>query len=149
MVRVTTVAALLVAAALIGAPQARAELMEWDQAKVTALAGELAEKTKDLRDAVRRQPAPTLGQVGRRAHHQLRDELWTIESTSRRLRDALSEGATMEETLPTYRRLITSVRNAARELRRMQLGEPAAGRVEAAADVLRRLRPYYEEAPPV
>ena len=149
MVRWTTLVALLVAAVLIGAPEARAELMEWDQAKVTALAGELAEKTSNLRDAVRRQPAPTLGQTGRRAHHRLRDELSTIEATARRLHNALSEGATQEETFPTYRRLITSVREAAREVNRIDLGEPAAGRVEEAAEVLRRLRPYYEEAPPV
>ena len=34
------------------------------------------------------------------------------------------------------------------ELRRTNLGEPVTGRVEAAAEVLRQLRPYYEEEPP-
>jgi hypothetical protein len=41
------------------------------------------------------------------------------------------------------------VRSAANELRRTQLGEPVAGEVAAAAAVLRRLRPYYEEEPPL
>ena len=41
------------------------------------------------------------------------------------------------------------MRSAADELNRIMLGEPATGKIEEAAEVLRRLRPFYEEAPPV
>ena len=104
--------------------------------------------SSDLRDTVRRQPPPTLGQPGKRAFHQFRDDLASIEATARRLRNALAEGATRDETLPTYQRLMLTVRSASDELRRTNLGEPVTSRVEAAAEALRNLRPYYEEEPP-
>jgi uncharacterized membrane protein YccC len=135
-------------ALLMTATLASAELTAWDQEQVTAIAAELAEKTKDLRNTLRRQPPPTLGQPGKRAFHQLRDDLASIQATARRLHNALAEGATRDETFPTYQRLMSSVRSASDELRRTNLGEPVTGRVEAAAEALGRLRPYYEEDPP-
>jgi len=149
MVRWTTPAALILAAALVGAPEARADTMKWDQAKVTAVAGELVDKTRNIRDSVRRQPPPTLGQAGMRSFHRLRDDLSAIQSTAVRLHNALQAGSSQAETFPTYRRLISLVRSASQELNRMQLGEPAAGQIKAAGEVLSRLRPFYEEAPPV
>ena len=135
----------LVAAATL----ASAELTPWNQEQVTAIAAELVERAGELRESLRRQPPPTLGQPGKRAFHQLRDELSAIEATARRLHNALAQGATHDETLPTYQRMIRSVRRASDELRRIQLGEPVAGKIQAAAEVLRRLRPYYEEEPPI
>jgi hypothetical protein len=134
---------------LFTATLASAELTPWNQEQVTAIAAELAEKTSDLRDTLRRQPPPTLGQPGKRAFHQLRDDLASIQATARRLHNSLADGATHDQTFPTYQRLISLVRSASDELRRIQLGEPVAGKVEAAGEVLRRLRPYYEEEPPV
>ena len=136
-------------ALLFTATLASAELTPWNQEQVTAIAAELLEATTDLRDTLRRQPPPTLGQPGKRAFHQLRDDVTSIQATARRLHTALGEGATRDETLPTYRRMISSVRSASDELRRIQLGEPVAGKIEATAAVLRRLRPYYEEESPI
>lgn len=145
----STIVLLTLATLALAATSASAELTPWNQEQVTAIAGELHEKTRDLRDTLRRQPAPTLGQPGKRAFFRLRDELGSIDSSARRLHSALAAGEGRDETFPTYRRMILSVRNAARELRRMDLGEPANGRIQAAADVLRRLRPYFEEEPPL
>ena len=145
----TSALLLPVAAFVLAASLASAELTAWDQEKVTAIAAELVEVTRDLRGALRRQPPPTLGQPGRASFHRLRDELSAIETAAGRLHRALSEGATRDETLPTYRRIIRSVRNAAENARRISIGEPAAGKIKTAGDVLRRLRPYYEEEPPV
>lgn len=143
-------ASLLLGAGLVfSATLAGAELTAWDQEKVTAVAAELVEATGDLQTTLRRQPPPTTGQPGKRAFHQLRDDVSAIDSTARRLRNALAEGAGREETFPTYRRMISSVRSASSELRRTNLGEPAAGKVKAAGDVLRRLQPFYEEEPPI
>ncbi len=141
---------LLVAIALmLPAALAGAELKPWDQERVTALAGELQQKTHELRNAVRRVPPPTLGQPGQRAFHRLRDELGAIEATARRLHKALAKGATREETFPTYRRLILAVRSASQEVPRLGGGRDDAPRIAATAEVLRQLRQYYEEEPPL
>jgi hypothetical protein len=138
-----------ITAFVLTASLASAELAVWDQAKVTAIAAELVAATKDLRGALRKQQPPTLGQPGMASFHRLRDELSAIETAAGRLHRALAEGGTRDETFPTYRRMIRSVRNAAEDARRISIGEPAAGKIKAAGDVLRRLRPYYEEEPPV
>ena len=137
----------LAAGLVFSATLASAELTAWDQEKVTAVAAELMAATGDLQTTLRRQPPPTLGQPGRRAFHQLRDDVATIDSTARRLHGALTEGAGREETFPTYRRMISSVRSASDEIGRISLGEPATGKLQAAGAVLRRLRPFYEEEP--
>lgn len=148
--RTPILASLLLAMAMVvAAAVASAEVTVWDQEKVTAIAGELVEATRDLRSAVRKQPSPQLGQPGRAAFFRLRDDLSAIETTAGRLHRALSQGAGHDETFPTYRRMIRSVRSASDELRRIQIQEPVKSRLETAADALRRLRPYYEEAPPI
>jgi hypothetical protein len=55
----------------------------------------------------------------------------------------------MEETYPTFRRLVRSGRRAKREMRRVDLGERTLAWVEAVADGVRKLRPYYESEPPI
>lgn len=143
-----SLAALISLAALVAAAApAFAELTPWDQEAVTEIAGELNQATRDLRAAARRQPPPTLGQPGRHAFHQIRDELGAIETASRRLHTALQAGEGREATLPTYRRLIRSVRNVANELPRVPLQKPVTTKLDTAADALRRLRPFYEEQP--
>jgi hypothetical protein len=53
----------------------------------------------------------------------------------------------MEETFPTYQRLLSTARRAERESRRIALKEPVPTHIEAAADAIRRIRPFYEEEP--
>jgi hypothetical protein len=131
------------------ATAARAELADWDQAKVTALANDLAEAAQGLQGALRRQPPPTLGQPGRHAFWTLRDEMQGIVAASRRLHSALSSGEGQNETYPTYRRILRNARRAARETRRIQLGDPIPEKIEAIADAIRALRPFYEEEAPL
>ena len=152
MARPTTPAALcalaLAASSLMGTPVARAgELTPWDQAAVTAIAEEIAQAARALRDSLRRQPPPTLGQSGRRSFWALREEMQVLDSASRRLHRALADGAGLDETFPTYRRLLMTARRAEREARRIALGEPTLGRIYAAADAIRRIRPFYEAEP--
>ena len=105
-------------ALLFTATLASAELTPWNQEQVTAIAAKLVAATTDLRDTLRRQPPPTLGQPGKRAFHQLRDDVQSIHASANRIHNALGEGAGLDETLPTYRRMISSVRSASDELRR-------------------------------
>jgi hypothetical protein len=141
--------ALLLVLSLGFAPGAWAELQAWDQEKVTALAGELEEKTGILRQAVRRETPTGLPQRQRRAWHNLRDELGAIESAAGRLHRAVQAGESQEETLPTYRRLMSSVSRARDERSRVNVLEPIEGKIEAAAAVLRQLQPFYDESAPL
>ena len=134
-------------APVIVASVATAELLPWDQEKATAIAGELPPATRALRDSLRQKPRPTLGQAGRRAFWRLRDQLRSIEATSRRLHNALPAGEGREETFPIYRRMITTVRDAVRELNRIPTVKPVEANVETVAGVLKRLRPFYEKDP--
>lgn len=71
----------------------------------------------------------------------------SIESTARQLHDALAAGAGRDETFPTDRRMILTVRRADRELQRIPTVAPVEQNVQAVADILKRLRPYYETEP--
>jgi hypothetical protein len=149
MLRATGIVLLFALSITVPATAARAELAAWDQTKVTALASDLAESAQGLQGALRRQPPPTLGQPGRRAFWTLRDEMQGIVAASRRLHSALSSGAGQEETYPIYRRILRNARRAARETRRIQLGDPVPQKIEAIADTIRALRPFYEEEAPL
>ncbi len=139
--------AMALAVLLIAPSVATAELLPWDQEKVTAIAAELTPATGALRQSLRQKPPPTLGQTGRRAFWRLRDQLRSIETTSRRLHNALLAGEGREETFPIYRRMIVTVRDAARELNRVPTVKPVEENVETVAFMLKRLRPFFEENP--
>ncbi len=145
--RGSTQLSMALAAPVIVASVATAELLPWDQEKVTAIAAELPPATRALRESLRRQPPRTSGQAGRRAFWRLRDQLRSIEATSRRLHNALVAGEGREETFPIYRRMITTVRDAARELNRTPTVKPVEEHIETVAGVVKRLRPFYEKAP--
>jgi hypothetical protein len=140
-------ASVALAAPVIAASLATAETLPWVQDKVTAIAGELPPATRALRESLRRTPPPTLGQAGKRSFWRIRDQLRSIESTSGRLHNALLAGEGREETLPIYRRMITTVRDAARELNRIPILKPVEEHIETVAGVLKRLRPFYEKDP--
>jgi hypothetical protein len=144
-----TIFSLLMTIGLLSASDARADLAEWDQAKVTAVAEELEQATVSLRNGLRAKPPRTLGQSGRRAFWSLQEEARVLASTSRRLQRTLANGAGMEESYPTFRRLLRSGRRAKREMRRIDLGAATLTRVEAVADGIRKLRPFYEPEPPI
>ncbi len=145
----TTIFTLLLAVTLAGASDVRADLAKWDQAKVTAVAEELAQATATLGAGLRSKPPPTLGQPGRRAFWALTDEVRGLGATARRLQRALADGAGMEETYPTFQRLVRSGRRAVREVRRIDLGETTLANIDAVADGIRKLRPYYEPGAPI
>ncbi len=140
-------ASVALAAPMLAASVATAEPLPWDQEKVAAIAAELPPATRALRASLRQKPPRTLGQAGRRAFWRLRDQLRSIESSSRRLHNALLAGEGREETFPIYRRMIVTVRDAARELNRIPTVKPVEEHIETVAGVLKRLRPFYEEDP--
>ena len=141
---------LLVAIGLAGASDARAELAKWDQEKVTTVAKELAEGTVALQQGLRAKPRRSQGEMpGQRAFWSFREEDQVLVSTSRRLQRGLEGGSGMEETYPTFRRLLRTARRAERELRRLDLSEATNDKIDTVADGIRKLRPYFEPEPPL
>ncbi len=150
MSRLTTLTMLVLSTALIGAPTARGDLAAWDQEKVTAIASELAQAAQELRDALAKEPVPlTMGRPGRRAFFSLREDVHLIASASQRLQRALGEGAGLDETYPIYRKILVAARSSQQELWRIPLGESVSGKLEATAEAIRRIRPFYEAEPPL
>ncbi len=149
MTRSMKLVGLLVALSLVGTTQARAELRAWDKATVTAAAGELVQAAEALRGELRRKPDTGLGARRSAAFWGLHEEMRALVQTSRRLQTALADWAGRDETYPTYRRLLRTARRAKDEARRFGLPEPARGKLEAVADAMRAIRPFYEAEPPL
>ena len=151
MARATLLTFLCLAFALGGALAAQGtELRTWDQEEVTAIAADLAQAAQELRNALAKEPVPTVGgRPGRRAFFTLQEEVQFLASASRRLHSRLGEGAGLDETYPIYRKLLVAARRGSRELWRMGLGEPVSGKLEVTADAIRRIRPFYEKEPPL
>ena len=132
----------------IGQPRnASAELARWDQERVAKIAADLYEAVKDLRDTARKQPPPTAGSLQTRSHYRLLDDLRLIRNETKHLANELKAGQSRDETFPVYRRVQGLRRTAAENARRLFIHEPVLAKIDAARDVLRRLRPYYEEEP--
>ncbi len=118
------------------------EAIEWDRERVTALAGELHEAVKGLRDELRSQTRD-IGTMHASAYYRLLDNLRLIERETRYLHRALGSGASREETLPTYARITLLRRDCAEEMRRQPLEAPALERIARAQATVREMDPYY------
>ncbi len=128
--------------ALLPLAAAAEETAEWDQARVTVLAGELHEGVKGLRGEMRSQTRD-VGSMQAWAYYRLLDELRLIERESRYLHEALESGASREETLPAYARIATLRRNCAEEMRRTFLAATALERIDRARSIVKQMDPYY------
>jgi hypothetical protein len=142
-------AALLLGAALaleLGAAPAAAQDKPWNQAEVTATARELREAVGHLREMARQRGAGDVASMQTRARHRLDDTLRLIENESRHLGHELEGGADMEGTLWTVRRLMSLVRDAQEDARKVAISQPAQERIAKARNVLERLAAYYPSA---
>ena len=100
-----------------GTPAA-ADLANWDQAKVTALAKQLADATQALNDTFYKQPPPGAGSMQSRAYQQLRQKIRVIRMEAGALSSSLAKGEGYEETLPSYESLMELVRAVRRRAAR-------------------------------
>jgi hypothetical protein len=136
------------AAALAAAPSiARAELAKWDQARVTAIATELAEAVSKAAIEVDKQKGSRIDVGKERAFYEFREDMRLAKNTSRHLSKELQGGHGREETYPTFKRLKTLRNDAAENARRADMPDSAIATITAAGELLVRLRPYYEEEP--
>jgi hypothetical protein len=129
------------------APPAVAEFpipaAEWDQARVTSLAEELAKKVDGLYDSIYK------SETGRRlgdsyAVHQLKDRIRLMQHEARHLRGNLKDGKSRKETFPIVERLGELARDANEFGQQAYLSNQLLTSIADAQDVWRRLQPYYE-----
>jgi hypothetical protein len=133
---------LLIALSL--APERARAAGEWDQAKVTAIAAELAASLEDLEITVKKDPT-LVGTPMRAAQYQAREDLRQLVNTIERLAASLKAGEGREETLPIYRRAEQHRRDAAEAARRADIPGPTQEKIEKARAILAQLTPYYAD----
>jgi len=68
-------------------------------------------------------------------------------NVSQRLASQLQAGEDKDATLPTYRRLQMTRRDAEQSARRIDIQKPILDRIEKARAFLDQLEPFYEDAP--
>lgn len=138
--------ALLAGCALgIGLPAtADAELIPWDQTKVTALAQQLEQKSTALYDTFYKQPVPSIGSGHSQDYRRLKQEVRRIRSEARELASALEKGESREDTLPIYEQLMEIVRSARDNARRVFTTQDVQARAGEVRQTLNQLAPYYD-----
>jgi hypothetical protein len=137
--------AVVLALALPAAPS-RAQSAEWNQARVTELAVELADVVAELQSAFRREPSPTIASPQTRARHRFRDSLRVLRTETRALASDLEAGAGLEETWPVARRARMVIRDMQDEGRRMSWKEPVVGHARRAEELIGQIAPFYFDA---
>ena len=141
---------LAMALLLLSAPNARAELAAWDQAKVTALGKELVQATNALEEIFRKQPPPSVGSVQIDSYHRLKQFVRLLRVVSHEFTDSLEKGEGREETLNIYDNLMQLARSARDEAGRVFVAHEVGERAGAVRQVLNRLGPYYDpDFPPL
>jgi hypothetical protein len=137
-------ALLLLSSAAVAAEPDEGAAPPWDQEKVAALAQQLADAAEKLQREMARQKDPQqVGSGQAAAMLRFRDEIRVARDSSRSLARSLKEGKSREETTPTYRRLMTLVRDARESGRKLFIREPALGYIAEANAALDGLAPYY------
>jgi hypothetical protein len=135
----------LAVALVAWAPSASfAQLADWDQERVTAIAKEFAEAAQGVQDAFRKEPSQNIGSGQSRSYYRLQQLVRRIKTEARHLASQLENGKGHEETLPIYQNLMEEVRDAREDARRTFTSSFVLDKVAVANDALRRLAPYYD-----
>jgi hypothetical protein len=151
----TFVLAVAAALALASPAQAAAEAATpekaWDQAAVTALAGQLAKASNDLYGEYYKMPGASGGAVGTgqsKPSYRLKQVLRKIEDQTQQLAGALAAGEGREETEYQVEDIGMLARDARVQLQRMYVQSPLQARIDTARGIWRQLLPYYGITPP-
>jgi hypothetical protein len=146
-VRIRLLGNIACAAALaLAAPVRGAEPTPWDQAKVTELAEQLSQHTSAAYDAVYRNLSlsQNLGSGQSTLYLRLKDRVRVARTESRHIAKALADGQSREETIFSFQRLLTTVRDIRVVGGRMMIDKPTLDTFAAAHGALRELGAYYD-----
>jgi hypothetical protein len=136
----------LAALLLVASAEARAQTQAWNQEVVTTLAGELEKSVSGLRDVVRGSPN-LQNPAYKRKMYEIMDNLRLIEQSATSMHAALKNGAGMEETLPTYKRLQQIRRDTEVLAQRVDITAVTRPKLDQAKDILGKIEPYYPTEP--
>jgi len=129
---------------VLSAPNARAELAAWDQAKVTALGKELVQASNALYETFRKQPPPSVGSMQSASYHRLKQFVRMLHVVSQEFAYPLEKGEGREQTLTIYDNLMQLARSARDEAARVFVAHDVGDRAGAVRRVLNQLGPYYD-----
>jgi hypothetical protein len=122
-----------------------AKLPAWNQERVTTIATELAPAINEVYVSVNQ--SKTGAQVGSgqaNAYRRLKDRVRVARTEAKYLATQLQDGKDREETAFTYARLMSLVRDARVDGRKMFIEKPTLDKIAVAGDLLRQLSPYYD-----
>ena len=144
MARVSLARVLVAVFCLALAGSARAELTPWDQAKVTALGKQLNEAAKSLYDTFYKQPVPQ-GATGQgNDYRRLKQTMRRIQSEARELDGELAKGKGRDDTVDIYENLMSLVRDAREDARRVFTTQDVQNRAATMRQLLNQITPYYD-----
>jgi hypothetical protein len=126
------------------APSASGELAAWDQARVAALAKDLATTTQALSETFTQQPQPEPGSMQSRYYYRLEHRVRMLRVEARMLVRSLEEGEGREQTEWIYDNLMSHARSARYEARGALVAEEVSDRAAAVRGVLNQLGPHYD-----
>jgi hypothetical protein len=129
---------------IVSARSARAELVSWDHAKVTALGKELVQATDALYDTLRKHPAPSVGSIGSDSYYRLKQFVHLLHIVSHEFARSLEKGEGREETIIIYENLMQLTRSARDEAGRVFVARDVGEKASAVRRVLNQLGPYYD-----
>jgi hypothetical protein len=133
-----------VALAVLLAHSARAVLAAWDQARVIALAKDLATTTDALHEAFSQQSAPDRGSIDGEVYYRLKYRVWMLRGEARVLVTSLEEGDGRDQTVWIYEILTSHARSARYEAHGIFVATDVGERAAAVRAALNRLGPYYD-----
>jgi hypothetical protein len=119
------------------------ELAEWDQARVTQIAEQLAAAMKELRKEIQAAPAVT-DPARQRARYVALDDIRIMTNTSKLLASKLKAGKGQAETYASWRRLDLLRRDFEESARKSMIPDPIMEKILKAGELLIRLTPYYK-----
>jgi hypothetical protein len=116
----------------------------WNQARVTGIAEQLAERVQELKLALDREP-PDLSFSQRRAQYELREDLRLLRNSTQHLASELKAGKGREETRPVFRRIQNVRRDAEENARKTLIPGELMDKILETGAVLLQIEPYYRE----
>jgi len=132
--------------ALVVAFGARAETAKWDQAAVTAAAGEYEAAVTGLRDAVRKSTAWTLT-PNRSKPYEISQDLRQIEWLAQDLHGDLSKGEGLEATTPNYSQILKNREYAKADAMLVDIDDFIKPKLAAAQAAMAKLSALCPTAP--
>ncbi len=130
---------------LLGMPVSSAHAADWDQAKVTEIAQQLADAVNQVnRSIVRTATGSQVGSGQSASYLRLKDRVRVARNESRHLARALEDGKGRDETVNVWKRLMSVVRDAREIGRSMFLEAPTQQKIVRANEILDQLTPFYE-----